>query len=126
VLLPTTGAALLIAAGPAAAVNRVVLNNRAMVAIGLISYPLYLWHWPLLSFTEYAWDDKLDTVQRLLIVFAAFPLAWLTYRFAERPLRYASQQRAIVTTALTIAMALMFALGLWTYSMNGFPWRLLP
>jgi peptidoglycan/LPS O-acetylase OafA/YrhL len=45
-LLPTIGAALVIAAGPNAWLNRNVLGNRAMVWIGLISYPLYLWRWP--------------------------------------------------------------------------------
>jgi peptidoglycan/LPS O-acetylase OafA/YrhL len=49
-LAPVLGAALIIAAGPAAWLNRHVLASRAAVYIGLISYPLYLWHWPLLSF----------------------------------------------------------------------------
>jgi peptidoglycan/LPS O-acetylase OafA/YrhL len=48
-LLPITGSMLLIAAGPDAVVNRTILRNPVMVWIGLISYPLYLWHWPLLS-----------------------------------------------------------------------------
>lgn len=48
-LLPTLGAFLVIAAGPQALPNRLILTNRAAVAVGLISYPLYLWHWPLLA-----------------------------------------------------------------------------
>lgn len=39
-------------AGSHAWFNRVVLSNRVLVWIGLISYPLYLWHWPLLSFAQ--------------------------------------------------------------------------
>src|SRR5690606_32781222 len=49
-LLPTLGTALLIAAGPQAWFNRRVLAWRPLVWMGLISYPLYLWHWPLMAF----------------------------------------------------------------------------
>ena len=49
-LLPTFGAALIIVGGPSAWLNRRVLALRPMVGVGLISYPLYLWHWPILSF----------------------------------------------------------------------------
>src|SRR5690606_36167303 len=49
-LLPVAGSLALLAAGPDTWVNRHVLGNRVMVLIGLISYTLYLWHWPILSF----------------------------------------------------------------------------
>ena len=49
-LLPTLGAAAVIAAGADAWLNRTLLANKAAVFLGLISYPLYLWHWPILSF----------------------------------------------------------------------------
>ena len=51
-LLPVLGATLLIAAGPQALCNRLLLSNRVAVWFGLISYPLYLWHWPLLAFAR--------------------------------------------------------------------------
>jgi peptidoglycan/LPS O-acetylase OafA/YrhL len=50
--IPVAGALLVIAAGPAAWGNRVVLSSRICVWFGLISYPLYLWHWPLLSYAR--------------------------------------------------------------------------
>src|SRR4029077_4711684 len=56
-LLPTVGAVLLISAGPDAWFNRHILAHRVLVFIGLISYPLYLWHWPLLSFLRIASDN---------------------------------------------------------------------
>ncbi len=49
-LLPVAGAVGIILAGPEAMVNRMVLSNRVVVFVGLISYPLYLWHWPLICY----------------------------------------------------------------------------
>ena len=51
-LLPTCGALLLIAAGKDAWINRRLLSHQVLVSIGLISFPLYLWHRPLLSFAH--------------------------------------------------------------------------
>jgi len=126
VLIPVAGTALLIASGPDAAVNR-LLSNRGLVAIGLISYPFYLWHWPLLSLAEYSSDRYLPTIARLVIALLALPLAWLTYRYVEIPVRYAAseQGRTIATRLLMLGMAAIFVLGILTYLNNGFGWRLL-
>jgi peptidoglycan/LPS O-acetylase OafA/YrhL len=51
-LLPVVGAVLIIASGSEAFVNRIVLSHPILVWFGLISFPLYLWHWPLLSFAR--------------------------------------------------------------------------
>ena len=51
-LLPTAGAYLIISGGPNAWINRHALSWRPLVFIGLISYPLYLWHWPILFFAR--------------------------------------------------------------------------
>src|SRR5207247_5485333 len=50
--LPVVGTALLIWAGTDAWINRALLGRHALVYIGLMSYPLYLWHWPLLAFAR--------------------------------------------------------------------------
>jgi peptidoglycan/LPS O-acetylase OafA/YrhL len=69
-------------------VNRFALANRLAVNVGLISYPLYLWHWPLLVFAEIFKFKPLTDLERGLVVALTFMLAWLTYRLIERPIRF--------------------------------------
>jgi peptidoglycan/LPS O-acetylase OafA/YrhL len=52
VVLPVAGAVALILAGRETAVNRIVFSHRVVVFVGLISYPLYIWHWPLISYAH--------------------------------------------------------------------------
>jgi peptidoglycan/LPS O-acetylase OafA/YrhL len=87
-LAPTLGAALLIAAGPASRLNRHLLSNRVAVGIGLISYPLYLWHWPLISYANILVLDDINNLRALKLgaVVVAFGAAVLTYRWIEVPL----------------------------------------
>jgi peptidoglycan/LPS O-acetylase OafA/YrhL len=85
-LLPVLGAVLMILA-PNSVVNRFLLSNRPMVLIGLISYPLYLWHWPLLSYLSILRNGVPNFVEIWAAVMVAFALSWLTFRFVEIPLR---------------------------------------
>ena len=86
----TVGAALFIAAGPEALPNRTIFSSRLVVYVGLISYPLYLWHWPLLSFLRIMEVDRGTTgiLLRLGAVIFAFVAAMLTYHLIELPLRH--------------------------------------
>jgi peptidoglycan/LPS O-acetylase OafA/YrhL len=125
-LLPTLGTVLLIAAGPHGTVNRVVLAWRPLVWIGLISYPLYLWHWPLLTFAylregEYpAWHVQLGWVGLSVL------LAWLTYRLVERPVRFGRLNRRAVTATLLAAMVGAAAAGTTVHQRDGFDARFPP
>lgn len=87
-LLPIIGAMLLIDAGPHAFFNRYFLSSRPFVALGLISYPLYLWHWPLLSFGRIVRNNALSHEMTMALVAAAIVLATLTYWLVEKPLRF--------------------------------------
>jgi peptidoglycan/LPS O-acetylase OafA/YrhL len=82
-LAPTVAAALLISAGPATRLAR-LLSLRALVALGLFSYPLYLWHWPLLALLRISHGPHPSPGARLTVVAISLPLAWLTYRTVER------------------------------------------
>jgi peptidoglycan/LPS O-acetylase OafA/YrhL len=87
-LLPTISAYLIISAGPNAWFNRVVLSNRLLVWAGLISFPLYLWHWPLLVFAKQSATQQPSIQLLLLTIATSIALAWLTYRLIERPIRF--------------------------------------
>ncbi|WP_235864999.1 acyltransferase family protein [Pseudomonas frederiksbergensis] len=108
-LFPTVGTFLLIAAGTEAWVNRVLLNSRPMVAIGLISFPLYLWHWPLLTFARSTYPEGLPWTARLGVVVASAVLATLTYLYIERPFRSGSrtQFKVSVLCALMCVAAVL-------------------
>ncbi|WP_225780884.1 acyltransferase family protein [Xenophilus sp. Marseille-Q4582] len=88
-LLPVLGTCLCIAAGPGAWLNTHVLGSRPFVWMGLISYPLYLWHWPLLAYARVL-EEGVDPPRavRFGAVGVAVLLAWLSYRFVEKPLRH--------------------------------------
>ena len=121
-LLPTLGTALVIAAGPEAFVNRKLLSLKLMVFIGLISYPLYLWHWPLLSFARIFYGEVPPKLIRIALVVAAMLLAWITYRFIEPPLRWGKHSR-IKAVCLFVTLLLVGFGGIKIYKNYGYPER---
>jgi peptidoglycan/LPS O-acetylase OafA/YrhL len=93
--LPVVGASLIIISGPSSVIGRYILGNRFFTSIGLVSYSLYLWHWPLLSFPRILEGQQLSTEIRLLILGLSFVLAFTTYHFIEFPVRKFSNLRKI-------------------------------
>ena len=85
-LIPISSSVLIIFAGENGGgwISKRILSNKILVWFGLISFPLYLWHWPLLSFANILVGQP-DRVIKILCVFTSIVLAWLTYRFVERP-----------------------------------------
>ena len=118
-LLPTVGAALLIASAGSWVNNR-ILSHRVLVWFGLISYPLYLWHWPLLSFGRIVQNGELPTSVRLGLMALAVLLAFLTYRYLEKYLRH---QGAKVTVTLCISMLFVGLLGWNIHGREGLDFR---
>lgn len=122
-LMPTVATALMIFAGLDAAINRVLLSHRTLVAIGLISYPLYLWHWPLLVFTRIArFGSEPTIIMKLVLIAVSFGLSAATYRWVERPFRFGAPSRwkLIGATAGLLASA---GLGLLVWINAGAPAR---
>jgi peptidoglycan/LPS O-acetylase OafA/YrhL len=124
-LLPALGTALLVAT-PQAWFNRTILANRALVYIGLISYPLYLWHWVLFTFVRIANDaQEPPKFWRVLAIAAAFLLAWLTFEMVEKPIRFTANRDAM-PRALIACMAACAALAGVIYLSNGLAFRFPP
>jgi peptidoglycan/LPS O-acetylase OafA/YrhL len=87
-LLPVMGEVLMIAAGKDAFINRYLLSNRLMVWFGLISYPLYIWHWPFLSFAWIVGGEMPQLSVRIGCVVLAVIMSAVTYYFVEPRLRW--------------------------------------
>jgi peptidoglycan/LPS O-acetylase OafA/YrhL len=111
-----SGTILLITGGPLAWVNKYILSNKVLVYIGLISYPLYLWHWPLLSFANIIdgglsgiWSWRLFKI--VCIIISLF-LSILTYAFIEKLIRYRLKKNIIIVYSLII---IMICIGLTSY-----------
>jgi peptidoglycan/LPS O-acetylase OafA/YrhL len=120
-LLPVLGAVLIILS-PNSSLNRILLSNRPMVLIGLISYPLYLWHWPLLSYLGIVRNGDPNALEIWAAILVAFGLAWLTFRFVELPLR--RQQNAV--PRLSFGLIAVGVAGILTVNASGVGFRFPP
>ena len=120
--LPVLGAVLVISAGQQAWFNRSVLSNPALISIGIISYPLYLWHWPILSFARIIEGELPSETIRWAAVATSIFLAWATYRLFEKPLRFGSGKNI---KAMTMSALMLFfgVTGYITYDRNGLDYR---
>lgn len=121
-LVPVLGAVLIITAGSKAWVNRTILSNKLAVWFGLISFPLYLWHWPILSFARIIESEVPSRNIRIVAVVLSIALAWLTYKLIERPLRFGNYNKVKVTVLL-ILMTVVGYVGYNTYKRDGLFFR---
>ena len=129
-LLPVLGSVLIIHAGEGTWVGR-LLGNPLPVFIGLISYSLYLWHWPIIVFTTYYKGELSGVGDMLGVVAASLVAATLSWYFIERPFRLRSTEqghftrRQIFRIAAAGSAALAVAAGA-AWSAGGWPSRLAP
>ena len=87
-----------------------VLAWKPFVAVGLISYPLYLWHWPVLALLRYVYMDNVLPISVVIVSMAGVVLAsWISYRWVENPIRHSKK---LSGKAFAGVMAVYFALGL--------------
>ena len=127
-LYPTVGTALIILAGSGGStyVTR-ALSVQPLVYIGLISYPLYLWHWPLIVLLKYYVLRDTTLIERFAVIVVSVALAALTYRYVERPFRAKdvwSRRRLFGASAAYAAVLLLVGFG--AFLGDGWPGRLDP
>lgn len=121
-ILPTIGSAFIIQ-GKNSWLNKNILSNKFAVWIGLISYPLYLWHWLIISFTYYVIGDLPYKLDRIGIIVLSFLLSWVSFRFIESPIRHGKKSGKIVLNLVFIS----FIIGVISFSsfkLNGIPERM--
>lgn len=122
-LFPVIGSALLIACKPDAYINRTLLSWKPITFIGLISYSLYLWHWPLFSFLYIAVGET-NTETKICTLLLSFILATLSYLLIETPFRKSKLLLGIPSSIFFLLIALLFILiGQLLRLTNGLPNR---
>ncbi|WP_193754352.1 acyltransferase family protein [Microbulbifer sp. Q7] len=128
-LLPVLGAVALIWAGEAPG-NRVsrVLGNRLLVGIGLISYSLYLWHWPVLvGLRLLQGSAHLPTTVALFAVALSLLIAWASWKYIEQPFRGGRAAKVPRPQLVRFSLAsslLLVGIGATIKTYDGFPLRL--
>ncbi len=128
-LVPCVGAALVIhAAQPGETLSGRFLASRPLVFVGLISYSLYLWHWPVFVFATYIDFREPSGILGVVLIALSFALAIISWRYVEQPFRMAQfrPRRRTAFGAAACAMALTAGSATVTASTDGLPQRLRP
>ena len=120
-LMPTVGTVLLIAAGPLTWLNSKVLSHRSLVLLGLISYPLYLWHWPILSIANIVNYGAPALWIRIGAIAASIVMAWLVYKMVEKPIQ--ARQGNFAPTILSVLILIISTAGYYIYHNEGLTFR---
>lgn len=121
-ILPTIGSVFIIQSQNSW-LNKKILSNKIAVWIGLISYPLYLWHWLIISFTYFVIGDLPYKLDRIGIIVVSFLVAWFSFRYVESPIRHAKKSGKIVLNLISVS----FIIGILSFSsfkLNGIPERM--
>lgn len=125
-VLPCLGTVFIIYAGQSGTTwVAQLLSSKPMVFMGLISYSLYLWHWPIFLFGRQLWSETLSFSQILILIFTAMIISVLSWRYIETPFRnllLKSNRKLFSLTAF--AMLLFFGVSLFLQSNNGLEGRL--
>lgn len=120
-VLPVFGAWLIIASTQQGWLNQKILACPAAKFFGLVSFPFYLWHWPVLSFANIALGEEPSLLVRIAAVVFCLLLASATYFFVEKPLRFS--KKAYISVGLVLSMIGVGVFGWYAARTNGVPWR---
>lgn len=121
-LIPVLGTLLIIYAGGQRWLTQKIFSNNFSVWVGVISYPLYLWHWVVLYFLNTFLHGKLDVQTKLLGLITSIALAWVTHIGIEKPIQ--ANRNLWVKGLLVFQLLLVFVVSLTVYFGNGLPNRI--
>lgn len=125
-VVPCIGTAFILASGSreAGVVNK-ILSLKPIVIVGLISYSLYLWHWPILSLMRYISNDgNLTNTQIIIAVVLMFIISYITWRYIETPVR--KSNIGIIKSITCFYIIPSFVIGCFVYgsiTTDGYPQR---
>ena len=125
ILLPTVGTLLVLAGDEKSWFHARFLSNPLFVFIGLISYPLYLFHWPLLSLADTYGNSAVSGQMKTALLVLAILVAWLIYKFVEYPYRFLHVKKTD-TIFLFLSLFAVGGVGYLINSNSGFPSRYEP
>lgn len=115
-IMPVLGVSMLIYAGSQAFLNKYLLSFKPLVWIGLISYPLYLWHWVFWSFANILFGQNPDVLNvgghlnALFFLTISIVAAWLTYLFIESPIRKSKNIGVVFALATLMLLVTLTAI----------------
>jgi peptidoglycan/LPS O-acetylase OafA/YrhL len=121
-IFPVIGTMLIILSSSENWINKTILSSRVFIWFGLISYPLYLWHWPLLSFANIMEGSNPSSLIKIPIVLLSVLLAWGTFKLIEQPIRIKKLSKLQINTSILMMLFIGF-LGYNSYSREGYEFR---
>ena len=124
-LWPCLGAALLIWSGSNSHLTQKLLTARPLVFIGMISYSIYLWHWPIVSYLNY-FNIQIGPAIALAVAAAAILLAWLSWKFVEVPMRRSGASQSfsrVLVRRFALSVGALLCVCAAIISLRGIPQR---
>lgn len=126
-LAPVGGAALLIAFATSETALGKLLGVKPLAGVGLVSYSAYLWHQPIFAFARFRFDTPPAGAAMLLLSAASFALAYVSWRFVERPFRDRKRfSRSFIFIGAVVVAALLVASARMIVTNRGLPMRMPP
>lgn len=123
-LIPTIGAALIIAFSTKQTYTYRLLSSKALVGIGLISYSLYLWHYPIFTFARHRFIEEPSAYVFLVLIGIAFILSYISWKYIETPCRDRNKISALkIFTPIYLCTIILILFGAATHINGGYTHR---
>ncbi len=120
--LPVIGVAIVILSREDNFFNKFILSHPLLVWVGLISFPLYLWHWPILSLAKLLWGKELSFLGILVCIILIVILAIFTYYLIEKPIQ--QTKNYYIKYILIVLMVIIAIFGYIIKIQKGFSYRI--